>query len=134
MTKQMRCWQCGGELSVDVEMVGAHVNCTHCSASVPVPEELFGEPIASPTSQRGQHTAGNSPIGAAFLNFFFWGAGYVYLGRVWGLWLLIPFCILVGKGMATSSAHTRSTVTIFLLNFVGLFLAVHAYGMAKKDR
>lgn len=134
MTKKMRCWQCGGELSVGGEMVGTSVECPHCSSSVHVPGELFGKPMASSATARGQNTISKSPVGAAVLNFFFWGAGYVYLGRMWGLWILLPFCFVLGGGMAKSGAHPRSTVTFLLLNFVGLFMAVHAYGMAKEDR
>lgn len=134
MTEQMRCWQCGVEMSVGTETVGTSVDCPHCSASVYVPGELFGEPMASFATSRGQDTMSKSPLGAAVLNFFFWGAGYLYVGRMWGLWILLPFCFLRGAAMAKPDAHTPSTVTFLLVNFVGLFMAVHAYGIAKEDR
>lgn len=75
-----------------------------------------------------------SPASAAVLNFFFWGAGYVYLGCMWGLWILLPFCFLLGTGMAKSGARTPGLVTFLLVNFVGLGMATHAYGMAKEGR
>lgn len=134
MTKQMRCWQCGGEMSVGAEMVGTAVECPHCSASVDVPGELFGAPMASSATSRAQNRTKKSPGGAAVLNFFFWGAGYVYLGRMWGLWILIPFCLLGLAVMAESSASAPSGAAIVLVNLPGVAMAIHAHGMAKEGR
>ena len=137
MTKQMRCWQCGGEMSVSAEMVGTAVECPHCSASVHVPGELFGAPMASSANPRAQNAMSKSPAGAAVLNFFFWGAGYVYLGRMWGHWILIPFCLLTMVGcfaLMESGWPDYTLGEVVLTNLPGVGMAFHAHGMAKEDR
>lgn len=137
MTKQMRCWQCGGEMSVGAEMVGTTVHCPHCSGSVTVPGELFGAPMASAVTSCTHNTANKSPSGAAALNFLFWGAGYVYLGRSWGLWILIPFCLLGVAGclvMMETGIPPQTLGETVLANLPGVGMAFHAYSMAKKDR
>jgi len=134
MTMQIHCWQCGGELTVGEELVGEAVVCLHCSASVPVPKELLHASNASSTTSNSQGKMNKSPMGAAFLNFFFWGAGYVYLGCMKGLWILLPFCFLLGANTEKTGVRAPSTVTFLLVNFVGLAMATHAYGMAKQAR
>ena len=124
-------------MSVGPELVGTAVACPHCSASVNVPGELFGAPMALPAPSRPPTKAAKSPAGAAVLNFLFWGAGYVYLGRMWGLWMLIPFCLLTGIGclaMMESRTPEYTLGEVVLWNLPGVAIAIHAYGMAKEDR
>ncbi len=69
------------------------------------------------------------------LNFLFWGAGYVYLGRMWGLWILIPFCLLSGIGclaMMESGPPPYTPGEAALWNLPGVALAFHAHNMAKQ--
>ena len=137
MAKQMRCWKCGGEMSVDAEMVGTTIDCPHCGVTVTVPGELFGAPMATFTASGRRNPTRKSPAGVAVLNFLFWGAGYVYLGRMWGLWILIPFCLLSFVGymaMMEPGAPNFTVGEIVLSNIPGIAIAIHAHGMAKEDQ
>lgn len=75
-----------------------------------------------------------SPAVAAILNFFFWGAGYMYCGRPWGVAILIPFILmgiyLVSTGQLESPPDLSS---VFIGNIPGFLLAWHAYKIAKED-
>ncbi|MFH1418486.1 MAG: hypothetical protein ABII12_09420 [Planctomycetota bacterium] len=136
MTKQMRCWKCGGEMSVTREMIGATARCPHCDVGVGVPGDLFGAPAAIQVSPKATALR-RSPAGAAVLNFFFWGAGYVYLGRMWGLWILIPFCILTGIACIANAGSGPEEValgSVIVANLPGLAMAFHAYKMAGESR
>jgi hypothetical protein len=79
-----------------------------------------------------------SPAGAAVLNFLFWGAGYVYVGRMWGLLILIPFCTLCGIGLVVpSDSPSDSEITlggVIIANMPGVAMAYHAHQIAGRQR
>ncbi len=138
MTKQMKCWKCGGEMSVTSDMIGASARCPHCETAVSVPGELFDSPVARPAGfAQHAHAVQKSPSGAAILNFLFWGGGYVYLGRMWGLWILIPFCMLTGIACIAGLEGDPADVSIggmILGNLPGVAMAFHAYHIAQEGR
>ncbi|MBL7107494.1 MAG: hypothetical protein ISS77_07810 [Phycisphaerae bacterium] len=70
-----------------------------------------------------------SPAIAATLNFFFWGAGYLYCGRGWGIFVLLPsiFFSLITLG------YVQNLEYISLSLIVSMFMAWHAYKMAEMD-
>jgi|GEM_PF-5312873 predicted nucleic acid-binding Zn ribbon protein len=74
-----------------------------------------------------------SPRKAAILNFFFYGIGYVYLGRKWGWGIFaatILYSIIV---MAGTDGDFELFLLINLFDIpVGIVLAWHAYRMAKR--
>jgi hypothetical protein len=78
-----------------------------------------------------------SPAIAAILNFFFWGGGYLYCGRQWGLAILIPFIIyntIVIIQTLNMQEHPPIPLFWTLINFiVSAFFACTAYEMAKDD-
>jgi hypothetical protein len=74
-----------------------------------------------------------SPAVAAILNFFFWGAGYLYCGRQWGIAILIPFIIwCLIEIMAMEESPDASSFINWTLIPSALF-AYHAYKMAEGD-
>ena len=123
-------------MSVAQQMIGTQVRCPHCETTVPVPGELFGAPLAKAEYVvDGGRRLRKSPAGAAILNFFFWGGGYVYLGRMWGLLILIPFCILTGvQCMASldSGPPKFNLAEVVFWNIPGVAMAWHAYNMAQE--
>jgi DNA-directed RNA polymerase subunit RPC12/RpoP len=133
----IRCWQCGKEMSVVRAQIGADVECPHCCSAVTVPAQLFGAPTARTIGTASSRPANKSPATAAVLNFFFWGAGYIYAGRDWGWAILIPslilslaaFTILVNMPEDAQVAP-RAILTSIALS---IFFAWHASYMVKKQ-
>ncbi len=74
-----------------------------------------------------------SPATAAVLNFFFWGAGYLYCGRQWGLAILIPFVILTLYSLQFPTEGELDLHSILFANIPGFLIAWHAYKMAEMD-
>ncbi len=74
-----------------------------------------------------------SPSIAAVLNFFFWGAGYIYCGRQWGVAILIPFILLVIYSFASIEETATDFPSIIIPNLPGIAMAFHAYKMAEDD-
>lgn len=143
MVKQLCCWKCGGQMSVEPRAAGAQVKCPHCSTAVPVPADLFGTSPAAPITDpynRGVRRpgTGKSPFAAALLNFFFWGGGYVYLKRAWGWLILVPYLLInVGTCVAIienpEAAEEDDALGLLLgLLICGAF-AWHASRMASRD-
>lgn len=79
-----------------------------------------------------------SPATAAILNFFFWGAGYVYLGRQWGLFILIPACaaatLQCAHGVFINPDAPISIGEVLIELGISAAGAWHAYKMAEEDR
>jgi len=87
-----------------------------------------------------------SPSTAAVLNFFIWGLGYVYLGKAWGIALVIfdiILCIVLFMGYfitgfmaGAQGASYEFGASDWALNFffliISVVLAWHAYEMAKE--
>lgn len=75
-----------------------------------------------------------SPAVAAILNFFFWGAGYMYCGRQWGVAILIPFILVSFYALSTGLLESPpDLLSVFIANIPGFLMAWHAYKMAKED-
>ena len=136
----MNCRKCAGRFSVPPEAVGRQVKCPHCGVNVPVPGELLGAPVAMPlpTETMVQGAAsGKSPIAAAVLNFFLWGAGYVYLGRMWGLAILIPYCLLAGAECVQEMDSPDAPLVVDQAFVFHLLIAAafgwHGYRMASQS-
>ena len=142
----IRCWRCGQEMTVLRHQVGQKVGCPHCKALMDVPAGAFGLPeIASPTLPAGppqvlRPAAKKSAGLAAFLNFFFWGLGYVYAGRTWGWFIFIPYLLLnlaalgalAESGPAEPDPAAGAGVVLSLI--ISIALAWHAYSMVKADQ
>jgi len=149
----IRCWRCAQEITVLRHHVGQKVGCPHCKAVLDVPPGAFGLPeVASPVlpvspAQFGGRRRRKSPGLAAFLNFFFWGLGYIYAGRSWGWFIFIP-CILLSLAAlgalaasepseldpaAAAAAFSAAVTAAFLNLIISIALAWHAYSMVKAD-
>jgi len=74
-----------------------------------------------------------SPTVAAVLNFFFWGAGYLYCGRQWGIAILIPFIIwcLIGTTALEELPDASSFINWTLIP--SALFAYNAYKMVEED-
>jgi DNA-directed RNA polymerase subunit RPC12/RpoP len=122
----LRCWQCGKEISVLRTQAGANVECPHCKATVPVLAQLFGVPPQARTiGTAPASAAGKSPIVAGILNFFLWGAGYIYAGKSWVLVILVPL-------VAVDIILCFTIFGLFLSLAISIALGWHAYDMVKK--
>jgi len=87
-----------------------------------------------------------SPSTAAVLNFFIWGLGYVYIGKAWGIALVIFDIILTiflfagyftagfMAGVQGTSYELGSTDWALSFSFliISVILAWHAYEMTKE--
>ncbi len=74
-----------------------------------------------------------SPAVAAILNYLFWGAGYIYCGRQWGIAILIPFIVLMLASLG--QGYTSPTLPeIIIVNLPGIAMAWHAYNIVQRDR
>ena len=85
--------------------------------------------------QKSVRNLRKSPAVAAVLNFFFWGAGYLYCGRQWSALILIPnICLylLIILAILRKSWYPLGNEYLFM-GILGGFLAVHAYLMAKGN-
>jgi len=141
----IRCWRCGQEMTVLRHQVGQKVGCPHCKALMDVPAGAFGLPeVASPVlpvspAQFGGRRRRKSPGLAAFLNFFFWGLGYIYAGRSWGWFIFIPYILLnlAALGVLAKSEPSEpdpaAGAGVLLGLIISIALAWHAYSMVKAD-
>jgi len=76
-----------------------------------------------------------NPWLAAFLNFFFWGAGYVYAGRRLFLGvslLLFTMIILLGAGLAQHDFYQAAALTLAAWLLISVALAREAYFEARE--
>jgi len=134
LTAVIVCWHCGQQVTVLREQVGRKVRCPHCGALMEVPASAFGlPPEAVPGGSSSYSASGisgtrKSPSSAAVLNYLFWGAGYLYAERGWGLILLVPFLILT-----VTTLGLFMIVAWFLLP-IGIALAWHAYSLILEDQ
>ncbi len=82
-----------------------------------------------------RHKLQKSPVAAAVLNFFFWGAGYLYCGRQWGIAVLIPFILLNlwAIGVAEPDGEPLDLLSALIGGIPGFLMASHAYKMAESD-
>lgn len=76
-----------------------------------------------------------SAAAAAILNFFFWGAGYWYCGKQWGVAILIAYIVLTIVGIQIIAAkgeppefHLQQLLIPWIISIA---LAYHAYKMAQ---
>lgn len=100
------------------------MKCPFCS------EDINNTAVVCPKCSRRIR---KSPALAAVLNFCYWGAGYWYCGRQWGIAILIPFIVIFKTELTDfSSDFAQELVLNFLIIFGGV-LAWHAYKMAKSD-
>jgi len=74
-----------------------------------------------------------SPAVAAILNFFFWGAGYLYCGRQWAVAILIPFILwnLLSIYQMQYEFVEFLPVQLIYQTIIGGLLALHAYRIAE---
>ena len=102
------------------------MKCSFCS------EEINDTAIVCP---KCRHKLQKSPAAAAALNFFFWGAGYLYCGRQWGIAILIP-CILLNLWAIAAmepSGMSPDLMSVVISNIPGLLMGWHAYKMIESD-
>jgi hypothetical protein len=119
------CWKCGAGPRSPLSHALHAVTCSTCGSGI----LLSGPGQSGPRSRRQR-----SPYWAAILNGLFWGAGYAYLGRSWGLILLVPFCIVMGAFVAGLGL---TAMVLWLPAFrllVSVALAGHAFLMGWQDR
>ncbi len=133
-TAIISCWQCGQKVTVLREYIGRKVQCPHCGALMEVPASAFGLPPEAtmdwrPAEYRPRTSASEkSPVTAAALNYFFWGAGYLYAERSWGLFLFVPFLLFT-----VISLGIFMVLAWFVLP-IGVALAWHAYSLVREDQ
>ena len=98
--------------------------CPFCS------EDINDTAIICP---KCHHKLQKSPAVAAVLNFFFWGAGYLYCGRQWGIAILIPFILLNlwAFGATESGGEPLDLLSVLIANIPGFCMAYHAYKIAE---
>ncbi|GIW90595.1 MAG: hypothetical protein KatS3mg109_1027 [Pirellulaceae bacterium] len=133
----MRCRKCGNELTVTLDQAGRDVECLHWHSCATVPSQLFGvAPQARTISGSKGASSGKSPATAAILNFLFWGAGYVYVGRGWGWAILIPYILLILVGLPTISEISGEDLLLSALLSLPIDIALgwHAYHMVKESQ
>lgn len=85
-----------------------------------------------------------SPATAALLNFLFWGAGYMYLGKSWGGLVLLVYAVLCLSwivGAATLSggiedvSYSLFSIAASLAYYpVGVAFGWHAYMTARERK
>jgi hypothetical protein len=74
-----------------------------------------------------------SPSTAATLNYFLWGIGYVYAGRIWG-WLVFLASIVIYPVIVFLSLLGVVFPLFWVLPIgLSLLLAWHAHSMVKED-
>ena len=128
----MFCWQCGKEMSVVRNQLGTDVECPHCRAIVTVAPQAFGAPPAARSMGATPVSATRkSPAAAAVLNFFLWGAGYIYAGRTWGWAILIPSIVLSLVWLG-SMVEPMGSGEMVAGSLVSLALGWHAYHMVRE--
>lgn len=127
------CWQCGKGMSVVRAQIGADVECPHCRSPVTVPAQLFGAPTARTIGTPASRSANKSPALAAVLNFFLWGAGYIYAGRDWGWMILILNLILSFVILANIDEYPQLYGAILPSIALSIFFAWHASYMVKQQ-
>lgn len=143
----VRCWYCNNTFYIPPQAVGRTVHCTMCGQPNVTATPGGGPPSLSPgvpawAAPRPAPTVGRkkSPALAAFLNFFFWGLGYIYAGRAWGWFIFVPW-LLLSLAALGAQAEVSGDVepnpaffTAIMINLViSIALAWHAYTMVAND-
>ncbi len=120
------------------EVLGfSRTNRRECVPEEPGQSMVADSPIEVPPALTSRPD--RSPSTAAILNFFFWGAGYIYAGRSWGLAILIPTIavsmLFLAAGLGNPEESSASSLALFLFGLpVDFAFAWHAYQLVSEDR
>jgi hypothetical protein len=110
------------------------MKCPYCAEQIK--DEAIKCPFCKEFLEKSVRKPKKSPAVAAILNFLFWGAGYLYCGRQWGVAILIPYIIYFLFVLITVSHEPQSETDLLgmlIVNIPGFLMAWHAYKITEND-